>query len=226
VGPFGIELLDEIIEAGLLLEAVEAWRPRGFLLQGEMHAFVPAVLLGLARLDALDLDAEPEPPDGELGEIEQGIGAGKGDAVVAADGSGQAAFFEEALESGEGQLFPGGFKRFTQQQIARGVIGDSEGIAVGLVAELELALVIGAPQVVWRCPGDSAVPLALWRGLPMRLTNPWRSRTAWMVLIAGTPTSPARRRTRSSRILRAPQCGLSRFRLTIKLATWRGNWLA
>jgi hypothetical protein len=51
------------------------------------------------------------------------------------------------------------------------------------------------------------VPRARWRGSPPRLTRPWRSRTAWMVLLAGTLTSPSSRRTRSSRILRAPQCG-------------------
>jgi hypothetical protein len=40
------------------LEAIEAGRPRGFFLQGEVHALMPAVLLGLAGLDALDPDAE------------------------------------------------------------------------------------------------------------------------------------------------------------------------
>ena len=49
---------------------------------------------------------------------------------------------------------------------------------------------------------------------------------AWMVLIAGTRTSPARRRSSSSRILRAPQCGLARLKLTIWLSIWPGNWLA
>ena len=51
-------------------------------------------------------DAEPEPPDGELGEIEESIGAGEGDAVVGADGSGQAAVTEESLEGGDGEVFP------------------------------------------------------------------------------------------------------------------------
>ena len=75
---FGVELLHEGVEAGLLLEAVHARRPGGFLLEGEVHALVAAVPLRLSWLDALDRDAEPEPPDGELGEVEEGVGAGKG----------------------------------------------------------------------------------------------------------------------------------------------------
>jgi len=34
-----------------------------------MHALMASVLLRMAGLDALDGDAEPQPPDGELGEI-------------------------------------------------------------------------------------------------------------------------------------------------------------
>jgi hypothetical protein len=56
-----------------------------------MHALVAAVLLRMARLDALDLDAEAEPPDRELGEVEEGAGAGERgagerDAAVGSDG--------------------------------------------------------------------------------------------------------------------------------------------
>ncbi len=58
-----------------------------------MHALMAAVLLRMAGLDALDADAEPEPPDGELGEAEKRIGTGEGDAVVGADG-GQAKVLE------------------------------------------------------------------------------------------------------------------------------------
>jgi hypothetical protein len=50
-----------------------------------MHAFMPAVLLRVAGLDVLDLDAEPEPPDGEFGEVEEGIRTGEGNAVIGAD---------------------------------------------------------------------------------------------------------------------------------------------
>jgi hypothetical protein len=51
-----------------------------------MHALMAAVLLWVAGLDALDLNAEPEPPNGELGEIEEGVRTGEGNAVIGADG--------------------------------------------------------------------------------------------------------------------------------------------
>jgi hypothetical protein len=78
VGPLCVELVAEGVEAGLLLQAVRAWRAGCFLFEGEMHALVAAVLLRLSGLDALDRDAEPEPPHREFGEIEQALGLAKG----------------------------------------------------------------------------------------------------------------------------------------------------
>src|ERR1700746_1787085 len=60
---FGIELQHEGVEAALLLQGVLPWRPGCLLLQCEVHAFVAAVLLWMAGLDALDCDAETQPPD-------------------------------------------------------------------------------------------------------------------------------------------------------------------
>jgi hypothetical protein len=60
MGPFDIELMNEGIEAVLLLQAIEAGRTDRFRLEGEMHALVAAVLLRMPRLDALDGDAKPE----------------------------------------------------------------------------------------------------------------------------------------------------------------------
>ena len=67
-----------------------------------MHALVTAVLLRMARFDALDRDAQAQPPHGELRDVEQRVGAGEGHAVVAANGSGQAALEEQLLEGGDG----------------------------------------------------------------------------------------------------------------------------
>src|SRR5580658_10658820 len=46
-----IELAAELIEAALLGAAVGRHRTHGFLLQGEMHAFVPSVLFRMCWLD-------------------------------------------------------------------------------------------------------------------------------------------------------------------------------
>jgi hypothetical protein len=75
-------------------------------------------------------------------------------------------------------------------------------------------------------PVESGVPIARCRGRPATLTRPCRWSTAWIVLLAGTRMSPSSRRTRSARILRAPQWGVSRLAAAIRLSICRGSWLA
>jgi hypothetical protein len=55
--PFVIEFLQEDVELGLLLQNVGARRTGGFFLQGQMHTFMTAVLLGMTRADPLNGDA-------------------------------------------------------------------------------------------------------------------------------------------------------------------------
>jgi hypothetical protein len=75
----------ERIESLLLLAQVGPGRLRGGGLERAVHPFVPSVLLRTARLDALQVKAEPHPPHGQLTQTAQGD-AGKGRPVVGADG--------------------------------------------------------------------------------------------------------------------------------------------
>ena len=99
VRTFVVEDLDKVVEAGLLLKEVGGGRLGGFFLQSEMHAFMTAVLLRMAGLDAFDANAQAEPPDGELAQVEQGVCGSEGHAVVAADVGGQAALLEKAAQT-------------------------------------------------------------------------------------------------------------------------------
>ena len=74
-----------------------------------------SVLLRMSWLDPLDGDAEAEPPDGELGEVEERVGAGERDAVVGSDGAGQAAVAEQVLEGCDGALLADGVERLAKQ---------------------------------------------------------------------------------------------------------------
>lgn len=143
--PFGIVLGNEVVEAFLLLDDVGTRWAGGFTLEREVHALVAAVLLRMARLDALDGDAEPQPPDRELRQVEQAVRAGEGQAVVGADGVRQAALEEEPLKGCDDRLLARRFHGFAQEQEARGVIGDGERITPASIAELELALEVGRP---------------------------------------------------------------------------------
>ena len=66
----------------LLLQDIRGGRLGGFLLQRQMHPLVPAVLLRLARRDALDLDPQPEPPHGQFTEPVERMGGREGHAVA------------------------------------------------------------------------------------------------------------------------------------------------
>src|SRR5882762_11155090 len=107
-----------------------------------------AVLLRMSRLDAFDRNAEAKPPDRELGEIEQAIGTGEGNAVVGADRERQASLTEQSFEGRAGEVFAGRLQSFAQEQETRGMVCDGQRVAVPPVAELELAFEVGAPQVI------------------------------------------------------------------------------
>ena len=79
----------------LLLQEFAAGGLGGFFLQREMHAFVTAVLLRMAGLDALDANAQPQPPDRQLAQVEQSMRGSERHAVIAADVGGQAALFKK-----------------------------------------------------------------------------------------------------------------------------------
>lgn len=96
--------LHERIESSLLLKKVFGGRFGSLLLQREVHALVPTVLLGVPGFDALDANAEAEPPDRELAQVEQCPGAGEGHAVIGTDGAGQAEVLERTFEDGKGVL--------------------------------------------------------------------------------------------------------------------------
>lgn len=66
MGTIVVEDFDEAVEPGLLLHEVPSGGLGGFFLQREMHAFMAAILLGMARLDPFNTDAQSEPPDREL----------------------------------------------------------------------------------------------------------------------------------------------------------------
>ena len=104
--------------------------------------------VGMTGLDALDVDAQAQPPDGELAQAEQRMGAGEGHAVIGADRLGQAKLLESALEHGEGVGFLGGRQGLAAEEVAAGEVADGERVAVAPIGEHELAFVVGAPQLV------------------------------------------------------------------------------
>ncbi len=63
VRTFVVELFDEGVELGLLLEQICAGGPRGFLLERQVYAFTASILLGMTRPDAFDADAQAQPPN-------------------------------------------------------------------------------------------------------------------------------------------------------------------
>jgi hypothetical protein len=80
--------------------------------------------------------------------VEQGAGRREGHAVIAAEVGGQTTLFKEPLKPGESVVFFAGRERFAGQQIPAGMIGDRQRVAVCVISQQELALVIGAPELI------------------------------------------------------------------------------
>src|SRR5579871_1143701 len=114
MGTLMMEVLDEGVELGLLLQDVLGGRSGGFLLERQVHAFMAPVLLGVAGTNAFDADAQAQPPDGKFGEIEQSIRRSKGNAIVGTDGLRQTPFFEKTLKAQKSRLFAIGFQGLAQ----------------------------------------------------------------------------------------------------------------
>jgi len=104
-----------------------------------------AVLLGMAGANALNGDAETQPPDREPRKLEQPVRSSEGNSIILANRQGQPPLPEKTLKGRKRQVLARGLECFAQQQQARCMIGDGEGIAVAFVAQLELALVVNTP---------------------------------------------------------------------------------
>ena len=113
---------------------------------------MPAVLLGLARLDAFGCDAELDPPEAELAESTD-ASAGEGRAVVAADHVRQAVFTEDRGEDRPGDLAALVGDDLAAEQVSAVGIGDGQGLALASVAGGEPAHVVDAPDSVGRVAG-------------------------------------------------------------------------
>src|SRR3954470_16931684 len=101
MGPIAVELLDEGVEARLLLQHVSRGRFGGVLLQRQMNALVAAVILRMAGLAPLNLNSQPQPPDRQLAESVERVSGGEGHTVVGANRPWQPKFLEGPLEDGE-----------------------------------------------------------------------------------------------------------------------------
>jgi len=147
VGALLVVYPSEAVESSLLGWQVDPWRSGSLCLERPVHALVGTVLLRLAGKDTLMLDAQAEPPDVELGETVNAAG-GEGNAVVGADGAGQAVFAEQSLKYRAGALPLGGKQTMTSQKAAGVEIGDGQRVAVDPIAGSEVALEVGGPKVV------------------------------------------------------------------------------
>ncbi len=77
-----------------------------------------AVLLRMAGLDALDADAEAQPPDRKSTQAVKGVRTGERGPVVSANGFGQPELFENTLENREGTGGFGGLLGFAAEQVS------------------------------------------------------------------------------------------------------------
>src|SRR3981189_3651514 len=105
------------------------------------------------------------------------------------------------------------------------MVCDGQRVAVPPVAERELAFEVGAPQVIGHgALGQRRAARAVARP-PATLDHAVATENRMDGAFGRYSDIAAEPPDRSSRILRAPQCGFSAFSRTIRLSTCCGSWL-
>src|ERR1700674_4036339 len=137
----------EAVEGALLRAERTSRRLGGRRLERAVHPFLTAVLLGLARLDALRPYPELEEPPRELAQSTE-RNTGERDTIVSADRVRQSILTEHRLEAGAGAAALRPIQTLATEQIATVVVADRQRIAALSVAEPELALEVGAPDII------------------------------------------------------------------------------
>src|ERR1700693_1131258 len=145
--PLFVVLPAETIEGALLRAQGAPGRLGRGRFEGAVHPFMAAVLLRLARLDALRHDSQLEQPHRQLTESPE-RDAGEWNAIIGADRTRQSIVTEHRFETGPGAVALGSRQPLATEQVAAVVVADRQRIAALAVAEPELALGISAPHII------------------------------------------------------------------------------
>src|SRR5450631_36445 len=87
-------------------------------------------------------------------------------------GEAKAAFLKQALKGGTGSLFLDGLHGLAEQKVASSVIGNGEGVTIPLIAQHELALVVGTPQSIRSASLGSKGTFGFRAGVPLSSQQP------------------------------------------------------
>ena len=112
-----------------------------------LDTFVPSVLLWMAGLDELRVDAQANPPDGQTTQSSDGRG-GERNTVVGSNDPRETVLLEQPAEHGLRGDMCCGSETLASQNEPRETIGGGQGIAVHPVTCLEFTLEVNAPGVI------------------------------------------------------------------------------
>ena len=147
---------NERLEGSLLLQPVGLGRPGCPRLQRPVKPLQPPVLFRMSRLDTLWEDPQLDPPHGQGRQSPQSH-AGKGRAVVGADGPGKAVLPEGPLQNRVHLRPPRLAQPVARQEIPGGGVLHGKGIDSQPIPRAKPALEVDAPQVVGLLPLDKGL---------------------------------------------------------------------
>src|SRR5436305_6684221 len=128
----------KLVEAFLLGRPAPGRRTRRLLLQRPMHPFVPAILLRVARLNALQANSQLEPAHREARQASQRAGAGKRTAIVRPYRLRQPVLLKQPLEHRPSQRLGHRVQSLHSQQETAVPIADRQWVAPVTVASAKL----------------------------------------------------------------------------------------